>query len=324
MKAIRCKTLDGPDALVLEEVEDLKPGPGEVTVGVKAVGVNFADTLIVQGGYQVKPELPFTPGAEFAGEVLAVGEGVEHYQPGTAVIGLNNFGALAEQVNTNARTLLPKPDGMSFEEAAAFPIAYGTSHIALDHRGKLQPGEALLVFGAAGGVGLTAVEIGKRMGATVIACASTEDKLALTREYGADHTINYTDESIRDRVKEITGGKGADVIFDPVGGDAFDQAMRAINWEGRLLVIGFASGRIPELPVNLTLVKNCSVVGVYWGAYAQKDPAVLTGSLMTLFGWYQSGGLKPHISDTFPLAETSAAFKTLIERRAKGKVVVTV
>lgn len=324
MKAVLCQDWGDPESLVYTDVPSREPGPGEVKIRVRACGVNFADTLIIAGGYQVKPERPFSPGMEVAGEVLAVGEGVSGWQPGARVLTIVDYGGFAEEVIANAMTVLPLPESMDFETAAAFPIAYGTSHLALDHRGGLQPGETLLVFGAAGGVGLTAVEIGKRMGATVIACASTAEKLALAQSYGADHLINYREEDLRERVKAITGGGGADVIYDPVGGDSFDQAMRVINWEGRLLVIGFASGRIPQLPVNLTLVKNCAVVGVFWGAYARRDPATLMQSLMTLIGWHASGGLKPHISATFPLPEAGRALRTLMNRQSTGKLVVTV
>jgi NADPH2:quinone reductase len=219
--------------------------------------------------------------------------------------------------------LFPIPDSMDYPPAAAFPIAYGTSHLALEHRAKLQPGETLLVLGASGGVGLTAVEIGRLMGATVIAAASSPEKLDVAKRAGADHLINYSDENLRDRVREITQGRGANVIYDPVGGDLFDQALRCIAWEGRLLVIGFASGRIPQLAVNSTLVKNYAVVGVYWGAYAANNPVVLVKSLRTLFGWYSEGKLRPHISQTFPLAQTADAFNLLIERRSTGKVVIT-
>jgi NADPH2:quinone reductase len=323
MKAIVCHEWGGPDSLSYDDLPSPEPGPGQIKVKMHAVGVNFADTLIISGSYQVRPERPFTPGMEVAGEVTAVGEDVGHLKPGDRVIAMVDYGGYAEEVIAPAMMALPIPEGMAYTDAAAFPVAYGTSHVALNHRGQLKVGETLLVFGAAGGVGLTAVEIGKKLGATVIACASTPEKLALTQDYGADYTINYTEESIRDRVKEITDGKGADVIYDPVGGDAFDQAMRAINWEGRLLVIGFASGRIPELPVNLTLVKNCSVVGVFWGAYGRKDPGVLMSSLQTLAGWYMNGDIKPHVSATYPLARAGEALKALMSRQSKGKVVIT-
>lgn len=324
MKAVVCHNWGTPDTLTVEDVPTPEPGAGQVRVRVRAVGLNFADTLIIQGQYQLKPELPFSPGMEFAGDVVAVGDGVKNLRVGDAVMGIVDYGAFAEEVIADSRTLIPKPDAMDYKTAAAFPIAYGTSHLALSHRAGLQPHETLLVLGAAGGTGLTAVEIGKHMGATVIAAASKPEKLELTRRYGADHTINYRKESIRDRVKALTDGKGADVIFDPVGGDAFHEALRAINWEGRLLVIGFASGQIPQVKANLTLVKNCAIVGVFWGAYARRDPATLTNSLMTLIGWHERGSLKPHISTSYPLEQTGAAMQELIERRATGKIIVTV
>jgi NADPH2:quinone reductase len=323
VKAVLCKQWGDPDSLVVEEVESRPPGAGEVRLRVRACGVNFLDTLIIQGKYQVKPPLPFSPGVEIAGEVLDVGEGVTRPKPGARVLALADWGGFAEEVTVPANRVLPIPPGMDFVTAAAFPTVYGTSHLALSHRAHLQPGETLLVTGAAGGVGLTAVEIGKLMGATVIACASTPEKLALAAQYGSDHGILYTHESIRDRVKEITGGKGVNVVYDAVGGEYFDQCVRSLAWEGRLLVIGFASGTIPQLPVNLTLVKNASVVGVYWGAYASKDPQTLNDSLEALMGWYAEGKLKPHISQTFPLERAADAIWSLARRESTGKVVVT-
>ncbi|MEM7803071.1 MAG: NADPH:quinone oxidoreductase family protein, partial [Chloroflexota bacterium] len=289
-----------------------------------ACSINFADALMVQGLYQDKPPFPFSPGLEAAGDILEVGEGVKGFKPGMRVAALCGHGGLAEQVVVPAGVCMPIPNEMSYTHAAAFSIAYGTSHVALDHRGKLKKGETLLVHGAAGGVGLTAVELGKLMGASVIATASTPEKLELARAYGADHLINYREENFRDRVKEITNGRYADVIFDPVGGDVFDLSMRSIAWEGRILVIGFASGRIPELPANLALVKNCSVVGVYWGKYSQRNPAVLLESLQQLMQWYSQGKLKPHVNQTFPLSESVEAMHTLMNRKAQGKVVVEI
>jgi NADPH:quinone reductase len=324
MRAVLCKQWGEPDTLMLEEVPSPELSAGKVRVRVRACGVNFGDTLMVAGKYQVKPPLPFSPGFEIAGEVLEVGDGVSHLQAGDKVMALGDYGGYAEEVVVPAAMVMPRPPTMSDIHAAAFPVAYGTSHVALEHRARLQAGETLLVFGAAGGVGLTAVEIGKRMGATVIACASSPEKLQVAAQYGADHLIDYSHESVRERVKEITGGKGADVIYDPVGGAMFDEGMRAIAWEGRLLVVGFASGTIPQLAANLTLVKNCAVMGVYWGAYAQRNPQVLNGSVKTLLGWYAEGTLKPHISQTFPLEQAAEALKALIERKSTGKVVITV
>lgn len=322
MRAIVCKTLTGIDDLSLEEVDSPAVKAGEIKIATHACGVNFLDTLIVAGKYQEKPPLPFVPGAEVAGEVIEVGEGVKNVKVGDRVVAIASTGGYAEETVVNAATAIPLPPQMDYVQAAAFPLAYGTSHVALDHRGKLKSGETLLVLGAAGGVGLTAVEIGKLMGATVIAAASTPEKLALTKEKGADYTINYSEENLRDRVKEITGGKGVDVVYDPVGGELFHQALRSTGWEGRVLVIGFASGTIPEVPVNLTLVKNVSIVGVYWGAYALRGPAVLGGSLMQLFKWFSEGKLSPHVSATYPLAQTQEAIRALANREATGKVVV--
>lgn len=323
MKAILCTDLTGPDGLRLDELPEPEPGPGEVVVGISACGVNFADTLIVQGKYQEKPPLPFVPGAEIAGDVLAVGDGVRRLRVGQRVAALCDSGGFAEQVAVAAERCVPLPDGMDYQTAAGFLITYGTSHLALTRRGQLQAGETLLVHGAAGGVGLAAVEIGGLLGAQVIATASSAQKLALAQRYGATHTVDYTQENFVERVKAITGGRGADVIFDPVGGDVFDRSLRCIAWEGRLLVIGFAGGRIPQPPAGLLLVKNVSVVGLYWGAYAKRDPQTLTESLAQLFAWQAAGKLKPHISATFPLEKTGDALRSLMERRSVGKVVVT-
>lgn len=324
MKAIICREWGKPESLVVGERPSPSLNPGQVRIGVHACGVNFADTLIIQGLYQEKPAFPFSPGMEVAGEILEIGEGVAHLQLGDRVAAITGYGGYAEEVVVDARTVLPIPPLMDYVTAAGFAITYGTSHIALAHRAHLQPGEVLLVHGAAGGVGLTAVEIGKLLGATVIATASTPEKLALAQQYGADHVINYRQEKFRDRVKEITNGRGANVIYDPVGGDVFDESVRCIAWEGRLLVIGFADGRIPQLPVNLALVKNMSVVGVYWGGYSARQPRVITDSLRTLLTWYAEGKIRPHISQTYPLEQAAAALNSLINRQSTGKVVLTI
>jgi NADPH2:quinone reductase len=322
MKAIICKAFGEPDSLVLEDIDSPKVRGGEVKVRVRACGVNFPDLLMIQGKYQTKPDFPFSPGAEVAGDVLEVGAGVKHVKVGDRVIGIVNYGGFAEEVIVPAAMTLRMPDNMSYEHGAVFSLVYGTSHVGLEHRAHLQAGETLLVLGAAGGVGLTAVEIGKLMGATVIAAASSSDKLELTRQYGADHTINYVEEDLRERVKSITGGKFADVIYDPVGGDIFDAAIRCIAWEGRYLVIGFASGRIPELPINRVLIKNSSLVGLFWGAYAINNPAVMARSFETLLNWYSEGKLKPHIDRSYSLADTPQALVALANREAKGKLVI--
>ena len=306
--------------------EDVAPRPlkpNEVRIRVRACGVNFADTLMIAGKYQVKPEFPFTPGLEAAGEVVEIGAAVTDLAVGQRVLAVLRFGGgYAEEIAVNADAVVPIPDAMDFVTAAAFPVAYGTSHFALTHRGHLQPGETLLVLGAAGGVGLTAVEIGKQLGARVIAAAGGPEKLAVAREHGADELIDYRTESIRDRVRELTGGLGADVVFDPVGGDAFDQALRAVNWEARMLVIGFAAGRIQSVPANLILVKNISVIGVVWGAQAARDPVLVSRNLAELLRWWEAGRLNPLVARTFPLAEAGAAMQALLSRRYAGKIVL--
>ena len=322
MKAVLCRRWGGPESLSVEDAADPAPGPGEVAIRVEGCGVNFADTLIIQGKYQVRPDLPFTPGMEVAGAIAAVGEGVERYRVGDAVIGMVGTGGFAERVVCPERHLLSRPAAVDGVTAASMPVAYGTAHIALADRAGLKPGESLLVHGASGGVGLAAVEVGKAMGALVIATASSDDKLAIAREHGADHAIDYTKGEFRDTVKELTGG-GADVIFDPVGGDVFDQSLRCISWGGRLLVIGFAAGRIPQAPANIVLVKNISVVGVHWGTYRDKGRTVLRDSFTRIFGWLEEGKLRPLVSRTYTLDETARAIGDLAERRARGKIVVT-
>ena len=322
MKAVRCVELGGPQKLRVEDIDLPQPGEGQVRLKVAGCGVNFADSLIIQGKYQVRPGLPFTPGMEVAGKITALGPGVDSLKRGQMVVGMTGVGGFAEEVVCPVRDIMPCPDGLDPVIAAALPVAYGTAHLGLDHRARLQAGETLLVHGASGGVGLAAVEVGKRMGATVIATASSADKLEIAAEHGADHLINYAEGPFKDRVKELTGGRGANVIFDPVGGDVFDQSLRCIAWEGRLLVVGFASGRIPEAPANLTLVKNMAIMGVFWGAYRDKDPAVMTASFATLAAWLKEGALKPLVSKTYGLDDIGQAIGDLMERRVKGKIVV--
>lgn len=323
MKAVVCREWGGPERLRLEDIEYRALGPREARIRVRACGVNFADTLMIAGKYQVKPEFPFTPGLEAAGEVVEIGAGVSHLSVGQRVLAVMRFGgACAEEIIANADAVVPIPDAMDFVTAAGFPVAYGTSHFALTHRGNLKPGETLLVLGAAGGVGLTAVEIGKQLGARVIAAAGGAEKLAVARGRGADELIDYTKESIRDRVRELTAGLGADVVFDPVGGDAFDQALRAVNWEARMLVIGFAAGRIQQVPANLILVKNISVIGVVWGAQAARDPVLISRYLADLLDWWEAGRLHPYIAETFPLARVGDAMQALLSRRYAGKIVL--
>ncbi len=323
MRAIVCEQHGPPESLVLKEIDPPEIGPGKARVAVHACGVNFPDTLIIENKYQFKPALPFTPGGEVAGEVTEVGEGVTGVKVGDRVIAMTGWGGFAEEVVADAGALIPMPEGMDYATAAGFTMTYGTSLYALKQRGQLKKGETLLVLGAAGGVGLAAVELGAVMGARVIAAASTDEKLAVCREHGAAETINYTTENLKERTKELTGGLGADVIYDAVGGDAFDQAIRCINWQGRLLIIGFASGRIPELPVNLALLKGCQIVGVFWGAFTGREPEENARNTAELAKLYSEGKLKPHISATYPLEKAADALYGLINREAKGKIILT-
>jgi len=291
---------------------------------VHAAGVNFPDTLIIEGKYQFKPPFPFSPGGEAAGVVAAVGEKVSHLKVGDRVMALTGWGSFAEQVAVPAYNVMPIPSAMDFNSAAAFGMTYGTSMHALKQRANLQPGETLLVLGASGGVGLAAVEIGKALGARVIAAASSAEKLAVAKAAGADELIDYSASNLKEEIKRLTNGQGADVIYDPVGGDLFDQAIRSIAWNGRLLVVGFASGRIPELPVNLCLLKGATVLGVFWGAFAQRQPQDNAANFAQLFAWYAEGKIKPLVSQVFALAQAAEAINTLGKRRAVGKVVVQV
>lgn len=321
MRALLCKELGG--LLSIEEVASPPLGPGQVRVGVHGCGVNFADVLVLQGKYQEKPELPFSPGMESAGEVIEVGEGVTVVSPGQRVIALSDFGAAAEELVTNDYNLVPIPEGMDYATAAGFGVTYGTAHLALTRRGQLTAGETLLVHAAAGGVGLAAVELGKALGATVIGSAGGQEKCAIAAAHGADHVFDYKTEDIRETVKALTGGAGADVIFDPVGGDVFDASLRCIAWEGRLLVIGFASGRISEIKAGLVLVKNISVVGVYWGADRRRDLNAFRESFSELSKLYEGGALKPLTSATYDLADASQAYADLASRKTTGKIVLT-
>ncbi|WMR33477.1 NADPH:quinone oxidoreductase family protein [Metapseudomonas otitidis] len=324
MKAVLCKAFGPAETLVLEEVASPEPKKNEVLIDVHAAGVNFPDTLIIEGKYQFKPPFPFSPGGEAAGTVAAVGEKISHLKPGDRVMALTGWGSFAEQVAVPGYNVMPIPKGIDFNSAAAFGMTYGTSMHALKQRANLQPGETLLVLGASGGVGLAAVEIGKAMGARVIAAASSDEKLEVAKAAGADLLINYSASSLKEKVKELTGGQGADVIYDPVGGDLFDEAIRSIAWNGRLLVVGFASGRIPELPVNLALLKGAAVVGVFWGSFAQRQPQDNLANFQQLFAWHAEGKLKPLVSQTFPLERAAEAINALGQRKAVGKVVVTV
>jgi NADPH2:quinone reductase len=298
--------------------------PGGVVVSVKAASVNFPDVLIIQNKYQVKPPLPFSPGGEAAGVVKEVGEGVAEFKPGDRVMILTSYGAFAEELSVASTNVMPIPDGMDDSAAAALLYAYGTADHALRDRGVLQAGETLLVLGAAGGVGLAAIEIGKAIGAKVIACASTEDKLAVCRAHGADATINYARGDLRDEIKQIAAEEGVNVVFDPVGGPYSEPALRSTAWRGRFLVIGFATGDIPRIPLNLALLKGCSIVGVFWGAFTRREPQRFAESVSQLRQWYREGRIKPHIDRTLPLERASEALALLAARKVTGKLVLTV
>ncbi|SEK28851.1 NADPH2:quinone reductase [Atopomonas hussainii] len=324
MKAVLCKAFGPAEDLVLEDVASPTIKKNEILLDVHAAGVNFPDTLIIEGKYQFKPPFPFSPGGEAAGVVAEVGEKVSHLKPGDRVMALTGWGSFAEQVAVPGYNVLPMPDAMDYATAAAFSMTYGTSMHALKQRANLQAGETLLVLGASGGVGLAAVEIGKAMGARVIAAASSAEKLEVAKNAGADELINYSETSLKDAVRKLTNGQGVDVIYDPVGGDLFDEAVRTLNWRGRLLVVGFASGRIPELPINLTLLKGASVVGVFWGAFTQREPEANLANFQELFAMYAKGQIKPLVSQTYGLEDYAAAINALGQRKAVGKVVVKV
>jgi NADPH2:quinone reductase len=323
MRAVLCKRYGPPSELVVEDVPSPQPGKGQVLVAVHAAGVNFPDTLIIQGKYQFKPEPPFSPGGEVAGIVREVGPGVTGIAAGDRVIAATTWGGYAEEVVAEAKRIIPMPEGMDFDTAATFVLTYGTSHHALKDRAALQPGETLLVLGAAGGVGLAAVELGKAMGARVIAAASSDDKLATCREHGADETINYASEDLRERLKALTDGRGVDVVYDPVGGDLSEPALRSMAWNGRFLVVGFAAGSIPSIPLNLALLKGCSIVGVFWGAFTRNEPRRNEANLQELLAWFKAGKVKPYISARYPLERAADALRDVMERKVKGKVVLT-
>jgi len=322
MRALLCKELGPADKLVVQQVPDPIAGPGEVLVRVHAAGINFPDLLVIQGLYQVKVKPPFIPGNEAAGVVQAVGEGVSRYKPGDRVIIMPEGAAFAELCAVPVERVIPMLDTLNFEQAAGFTITYGTSYHALKQSAKLQAGETVLVLGAAGGVGITAVECAKAMGARVIAAASSEEKLEFTRAAGADETINYSSESLRDRCKALTDGKGVDVVYDPVGGDLAQQALRALAWHGRYLVIGFASGDIPEFPANIALLKEASIIGIWWGTWLVKHPAESEQNMKELFGKVLKGILKPRVTESWPLESYAEAFNSLSNRTARGKVIL--
>ena len=331
MRAVLCKEYGPPESLVVEDVASPIPADNEVVLAVHAAAVNFPDVLIIQNKYQFKPPLPFSPGGEVAGEVIAIGKDVKDIAIGTRMIGSCGHGGFAEELALAAASCIPIPDAMDMETASALVLTYGTSYHALKDRAGLKAGENLLVMGAAGGVGLAACALGKMMGARVIAAASSEEKLTICREHGADETILYPSGALdRDQqkafseaIKNATGGKGADVVYDPVGGNYAEPALRATNWEGRYLVVGFAAGDIPKIPLNLALLKGCQIVGVFWGAFVAREPAANKANLEDLMRFYQQGKIKPYISNRYPLARAADALNEMAERRVKGKIILT-
>lgn len=324
MRALMCNELGPADKLRIETVDDPVPGPEEVVVDLHAAALNFPDTLAITGDYQIRSELPFTPGGEGAGKVSAVGDDVSRWKIGDRVIVSGATGAFAEKILKRQGEIVALPDAMDYRTGAGFLAAYGTSYYALKQRGGLQRGETLLVLGAAGGVGLAAVDIGAALGARVIAAASTEEKLDVAAGAGATERVNYTTEDLKERVKALTGGRGADVVYDPVGGDLSEQALRATGWNGRFLVIGFAAGEIPKIPLNLCLLKNNAIIGVFYGAWIAREPESNAANVAELFSLYEQGKLEPLVTQVFPLDEYVEAFATLTGRRAQGKIVFSI
>lgn len=322
MHAWLCETLDGVNALQWRELPTPEPKAGEVRIAVKAASLNFPDLLIVEGKYQFKPPLPFVPGSEYAGIVEAVGEGVKHLKPGQPVAAIAGTGGFGTHAIVEASRVLPLPPGFALTDGAAFAFTYGTSHHALIDRAQLKPGETVLVLGAAGGVGTAALQIAKAAGAKVIAAASTDEKCALCKELGADATLNYSTQDVRETLKALTGGKGPDVVYDPVGGALAEPVFRSIAWRGRYLVIGFAGGGIPALPWNLALLKGASVVGVFWGDFVKREPQASAAALMQLAGWYAEGKIKPVLDQQLPMSEIRAAYARMASRQVKGKLLL--
>ena len=323
MKAVRVHRHGPPESMTVDEIASPVPAKGQVLVSVHASAVNFPDTLIIENKYQFKPELPFAPGGEVAGTVKSVGEGVTGFAAGDRVIAVCGWGGYAEEVLTTVDKLVRLPQGIDMEAAAALVSTYGTSHYALKDRAAIQPGETLLVLGAAGGTGVSAIELGKLMGAKVIAAASSDEKLALCKARGADETINYATEDLRERVKALTGGRGVDVVYDPVGGAYAEPALRSMAWRGRYLVIGFTTGEIPRLPLNLVLLKGCSIVGVFYGGFAQAEPARYDAFMQELVGWLAEGRIAPAITARYPLERAAEALRVVADRRATGKIMLT-
>lgn len=324
MKAALCKSLDGPDAVVIEEIADPVPGPGEVVVRVRAVALNFFDTLILRNKYQFKPALPFSPGSEAAGDIESVGPGVTGYKPGDRVICYGfTGGAAREKLVAPVSTLIPLPDKVSYDVGAGVTVTYGTGYYGLKNRGELKAGETLAVLGASGGAGLAAVELGRRMGAKVIACASTPEKLAVCRDHGAEVLINYETEDLKDALRKATEGKGVDVVYDCVGDRFAEPAIRSMAWKGRFLVIGFAAGQIPRIPLNLTLLKNCDIRGVFWGESLKREPDDNRENMAQVLAWLADGSLKLHIGASYPLEKIVDGLKAFEARAVTGKLIIT-
>jgi NADPH:quinone reductase len=322
MKALLCTHYGTPDDLTIEQIAEPTAGPGEAVVQVKAAALNFFDTLIIAGKYQTKPAMPFSPAAEFAGVVESLGDGASGVKAGDRVLGYLGYGAARERVVVAAQKLVPIPDALDFDRAAGLCVTYGTTLHGLKDRAHLQAGETLAVLGASGGTGLAAVELGKVMGARVIACASSDDKLAFARQHGADDTINYANEDLKEALRRVTGGRGVDVIYDPVGGSYAEAALRSIAWQGRFLVVGFAAGEIPRIPLNLALLKGCDIVGVFWGSFIERDPASHRANTMQILDWVAAGKLSAHVQAVYPLSDAAAALKALAARKVMGKIVL--
>jgi NADPH2:quinone reductase len=322
MKALLCTHYGTPDDLELADIADPMPGPGEVVVRVKAAALNFFDTLIIAGKYQTKPAMPFSPSAEFAGTVESIGAGVSGFKIGDRMLGYSGYGAARERIAIKTERLVKIPDGLDFDRAAGLCVTYGTTLYALKDRAGLKSGETLAVLGASGGVGLAAVELGKIMGARVIACASSPEKIAFARKHGADDGIDYAKDDLKEALRRVTDGRGADVIYDPVGGAYAEAALRSIAWLGRYLVVGFAAGDIPKLPLNLVLLKGCDVLGVFWGSWIQRDPAGHHANTEQLLAWCAEGKLSSHVHAVYPLEQAADALKAIAARQVMGKVIL--
>lgn len=322
MKALLCTRYGGPDDLTLQDLPDPAPGPGEAVVRVAAAALNFFDTLIIAGKYQYKPAFPFSPAAEFAGTVDSLGLGVTGLKAGDRVMGYTRNGAARQKLAFPAEQLTLVPSGLDFDHAAGLSVTYGTSYYALKDRAQLKPGETLVVLGASGGVGIAAVELGKQMGARVIACASSDDKLDFAKKHGADEGVNYAKDNLRDALKRLGGDHGIDVVYDPIGGDFAEPALRSLAWEGRFLVVGFAAGEIPKLPLNLVLLKSCDVRGVFWGSWTERQPKAHAANMADILRWAAEGKLSGHVHATYPLAEAATALKAIADRKVMGKIVL--